>query len=357
MKNHLITLWLISLSTLLVGQQFPPPQNFHFIEENDSVYLSWSPPSGASPTNYKIYYNTYLNGEVEIIVGATTDTMAIFPRPIFAYNMCWGIIASYQNPIGESKIHYVCQIYMTTIDCPYLIDFESPDINFYYLAALREYGEDTWELSDETFISPNHSAGYISDSIGYRASLRTNYAMFDNRTSRNLSFWYKIPENQGLSDTLSVHCLGYQWDTTLIQALYATNEWQFAQVSLDKAPIIFQVGFRANAAGGNGVFLDDVRFFSETVDVKQPSTNIPLVSIFPNPASSFFNLNLNLPEPAEVKLTLCSMEGKVMKTNTSEYIMPGKQSMTMDVSDLKPGVYLISVRVNDNIINHKLVKY
>lgn len=358
MKRYLIAILMMSLSSFVLGQQFPQPRNFHFIEENDSVYLFWSPPLGASPEYYNIYYSTFQFGDIEFNMGTTTDTMAIFPRPIFAYTMCWGVTALYQNPIGESDMFYNCLTMMGVMNCPYLIDFESPDINFNYLAAAREHGEDTWALSDETFISPNHSASYFSDSIGYRASLWTLHAMFEARTSRNLSFWYKIPENQGLSDTLSVHCIGYyQYDTTLIQALYATNSWQFAQFSLDKAPIIFQVGFRANAAGGNGIFLDDIRFFSETVDVKQPSAKIPLISIYPNPASSIFHLNLNLPESANVKLTLCAMEGKVIKTNISQNMMSGKQRITMDVSDLKPGIYLVSIQVNDNIINHKLIKH
>lgn len=336
-----------------MGQQFPKPENFNFTVENDSVYLSWSPPSGASPVHYNIYYTTLRDGDIDYNIGITTDTMATFPRPIFGYEMCWGIAASYQNPIGESDINYSCDVLWLNIYCPYFIDFESPESNFCLFVAVRENGGDTWGLSDETFISPNHSAKYISDSIGYRASLWTNYVMFETGTSRNLSFWYKIPENNGLSDTLSVYTGGL----TLIQALYATNEWQFAQVSLDSVYKHFMICFKATAAGGDGIFLDDIRFFDETVDVKEQTLKTTSVEIFPNPVSSFFNLNLNLPEPAEVKLTLCSMEGKVMKTNTSEYIMPGKQSMTMDVSDLKPGVYLISVRVNDNIINHKLVKY
>ena len=335
-----------------MGQQFPKPENFNFTEENDSVYLSWSPPSGASPAYYNIYYSTYMYGDIEFNIGSTTDTIAIFPRPIFAYKMCWGVTASYQNPIGESDLRYSCETIMLNIYCPYFIDFESPDSNFNLFVAVRENGGDTWGLSDETFISPNHSAKYISDSIGYRASLWTNYAMFETGTSRNLSFWYKIPENNGLSDTLSVHTGGL----TLIQALYATNEWQFAQVSLDSAYKLFKIGFKATAAGGNGIYLDDIRFFDETVDVKAQNLTMASVDIFPNPASSFFNLNLNLPEPADVKLTLCSMEGKVIKTNTSQHMMRGKQRMSMDVSDLKTGIYLVTVQVNDKIINQKLVK-
>lgn len=355
MKNLLLSIWLLSLSVLIFGQEFPPPKNFSFFEENDSIYLSWSPPSGASPVQYNIYYSTFQFGDIEFNMGTTTDTMAIFPRPIFASTMCWGVTALYQNPIGESDLTWECITLLGTIYCPYLIDFESPEINFYFLEAVREYGEDTWGLSDETFISSSHSASYFSNSIGYRASLWTLQAMFETGTSRNLSFWYKIPENQGLSDTLSVHCTGS--DSILIEALYATNDWQFAQFSLDKAPIIFQVGFRANAAGGNGVFLDDIRFFSETVDVKQPLAKIPLVSIFPNPASSFFHLNLNLPESANVKFTVCSMEGKVIKTDVSQHMTPGQQRITMNVSDLEPGIYLLSVQVNDKVLNRKLLKY
>ena len=356
MKNLLLTICFSSLSILLLGQQFLPPESFNFPMTGDSANLIWSPPSNASPTHYNIYYSTFLHLDIGIKIGTTSLTQATFSWPDFAYKQCWGISASYENPAGESDIIYECMSLPGIVEYPYLFDFESPGENRGYLAAVRNIGSDTWEVRDNTYLSPSHSANYISDSIGYRASLWTLMGVFNQEISRNLSFWYKTPSNQGFSDTIKFHYEVSQNATPKIITLDSANEWQFFEISLSEAPLVLEICFEATAAGGNGVYLDDIRFFEEIVDVKEQKLTVASVDIFPNPASSYFSLILNLPEPADVKLTLCSMEGKVIKTNASQPMLPGKQSMTMDVSDLISGIYLVSVEVNDKIINQKVVK-
>jgi hypothetical protein len=349
----------MSLSTLLLGQQFPPPESFVFSESSagDSLHLTWEPPSNASPTHYNIYYTTYWHGDIIIKVGTTTQTQAKFPWPDFPYKMCFGISASYENPTAESDTIFSCMSLLSDLTLPYyLFNFESGG-HSHYIVATRTIGNETWELCSNTYFSPSRSARYISDTPGNSGSLWTANFMWIHTFRPNLSFWYKIPENQGLSDTLKVYLWHNSNLTTLMQPLSATEEWQYVEMLLSVNSGNFQIGFEATAAGGNGIYLDDFRVFDETVDVKDQPLKTASVDIYPNPASSFFHLNLNLPESANVKLTVCSMEGKVIKTNVSQHMMSGEQNLTMDVSDLKPGIYLVSMQINDNLINQKLIKF
>lgn len=357
MKNLLIAIWLMSLSTLLLGQQFPPPENFYSTTPiNDSIELYWSPPSNASPTHYNIYFTTFQHDDIGVKVGTTTEIQVKLPFPDFHYQGCFGISASYENPAGESDTIFDCWILLSYLLDPYYL-FDFGPLGQCDLLATRNIGNETWKLCEDSYFSPSRSARYISDTPGNSGSLWTANFSWPSPCSPNLSFWYKIPKYQGLSDTLKVYlCKGSNL-TLLLPPLSAAEEWQFIEMTIPITTSGFQIGFEATAAGGNGVYLDDFRVFDEIVDIKEQPLNVASIDIFPNPASSFFNLNLNLPEPADVKLTLSTMEGKVLKTNASQHMMPGKQRMTMDVSDLKPGIYLVSVQVNDNIINQKLVKY
>ena len=356
MKNLLITIWLMSLSTFLLGQQFPEPENYHLDIGIDSVFLNWNPPSNAAPTHYNIYFTTFWHHDIVLKVGTTSQTQIAFPWPDFPYTGSYGISASYENPAGESDTIFDSWILLSYLTDPYyLVDFE--EIRYMgYLVATRNMGSETWELCSNTYLSSSHSAGYISDTPGNSGSLWTANFSWPSPFSPNLSFWYKIPENQGLSDTLKVYLWNNSTLTTLLQPLSAAEEWQFIEIPLAITSGGFKIGFEAIAAGGNGVYLDDFRVFDETVDVKEHELTAALVDIFPNPASSFFNLNLNLPESADVNLTLCTIEGKVIKSNVSRNMMPGKQHITMDVSDLNPGIYLVSVQVDDKLINQKLIK-
>ena len=357
MKNLLITIWLMSLSTFLWGQQFPKPENFYALTTvNDSIELYWTTPSNAAPTHYNIYFTTFRHDDIGVKVGTTTQTQAKFPLPDFHYEGCFGISASYENPAGESDTIFDCWILLSYLMDPYYL-FDFGPLGQCYLMATRNIGNETWKLCEDTYFSPSRSAGYISDTPGNSGSLWTANFSWPSPCSPNLSFWYKIPENQGLSDTLKVYLWKGSNLTLLLQPLSASEEWQFIEMTIPITSSGFQIGFEATAAGGNGVYLDDFRVFDEMVDVKEHELMAAMVDIFPNPASSFFNLNLNLPESANVKLTLCSMEGKVIKTKVSRNMMPGKQRMTMDVSDLKPGIYMVSVQVDDKIINQKLIKY
>ncbi len=359
MKRYLIAILLMSLSSFVLGQQFPPPENFitSYPLEEDSVHITWNPPSNASPAHYNLFFSSFWHDDIEFKMGATSQTEAKFPWPDFTYHMCYGISASYENPAGESDTIYECWTLLSHLNDPYyLFNFDSMG-HLGFLVATRNIGNETWKLCEDTYLSPSRSAKYLSDTPGNSSSLWTAYFSWFSPFNPNLSFWYKIPKNQGLSDTLKVYVWNNSSLTPLLQPLSSNEEWHFVEIPLSITSGNFQIGFEATAAGGNGVYLDDFRVFDEIVSVKELDFTTALVDISPNPASSFFNLNLNLPESADVELTLCSMEGKVIKTNISQNMMSGKQHITMDVSDLNPGIYLVSIQVNDNIINQKLIKH
>ncbi len=66
--------------------------------------------------------------------------------------------------------------------------------------------------------------------------------------------------------------------------------------------------------------------------------------IFPNPTNQYINIEGELPkEFEEAKITLLNSEGKILKTETYN-----GQTKTMDVSDLKNGLYMLEVNYSKN---------
>lgn len=84
------------------------------------------------------------------------------------------------------------------------------------------------------------------------------------------------------------------------------------------------------------------------------SENIPeniLFSAFPNPASGLVSIKHNL--QADGQLMITDITGKVVK---NQRIVPGGGITQVDISDLRPGVYVYSLQSgNKRIISKKLV--
>ena len=76
--------------------------------------------------------------------------------------------------------------------------------------------------------------------------------------------------------------------------------------------------------------------------------------IFPNPADREINVQYSLNSPARVEFRIKDMTGKPLKLQSSDG-QSGKNMQQLDVSALKPGVYLLQVASDQSIQNHKLI--
>jgi hypothetical protein len=85
--------------------------------------------------------------------------------------------------------------------------------------------------------------------------------------------------------------------------------------------------------------------------VENPSSDSKLVrSIYPNPAADQLSIRINQPAN-KLKVDLYSSMGKLIKS----YSLPAKEQLTLDVSTLKQGIYMLVI--NNGIISeqHKLI--
>lgn len=105
----------------------------------------------------------------------------------------------------------------------------------------------------------------------------------------------------------------------------------------------------------NLLSIDDI--FVEGTDVtgitEQPGT-IPM-HVFPNPANEMVRINYTLPQESDVLLNIYSLDGKAVRTEDQGTRQAGSNSATVDVHDLAPGVYLVSVQTETGVTTRRIV--
>lgn len=80
----------------------------------------------------------------------------------------------------------------------------------------------------------------------------------------------------------------------------------------------------------------------ESTEQKKDSISDIQFKIYPNPAQTFVTIEGKLPENcSEAKVQLLNSTGQILKINTYN-----SETKTMDVSDLKNGIYLLEIICN-----------
>jgi hypothetical protein len=76
---------------------------------------------------------------------------------------------------------------------------------------------------------------------------------------------------------------------------------------------------------------------------------------FPNPFSATTSIHVNLRQPAELHLEVLNMIGQVVYRNSTSGLA-GMNTLTIDGSELKKGVYFYSVKSGDSVITQKMIR-
>jgi hypothetical protein len=79
-------------------------------------------------------------------------------------------------------------------------------------------------------------------------------------------------------------------------------------------------------------------------------------SAFPIPFSDNFNINLNIDKPAEVKIVLRNIEGKLLRVLYMEDLKQENSFLTFSTENLERGFYLVTVEVGGESKSLKLIK-
>lgn len=135
------------------------------------------------------------------------------------------------------------------------------------------------------------------------------------------------------------------------------NEWKQALVMLDDF-VGNNVVFRFRGVTGPGqlgdIAIDDFEIFSVT-GTQQLSAGAMNVSVFPNPNSGLFTLQIKDSKPGDVHLHITDIMGKaVYDSQIQSSGMPVTHQI--DLGGLPSGIYFLLVRTSDGLSQKKIVK-
>lgn len=80
-----------------------------------------------------------------------------------------------------------------------------------------------------------------------------------------------------------------------------------------------------------------------------------VMGIYPNPASNVLNVGVEFTEPADLTLSLVNMMGQTVR-NIPSGLVAGQREISIDLSNLPEGTYLLRLQANDQVISRRIIK-
>ena len=77
--------------------------------------------------------------------------------------------------------------------------------------------------------------------------------------------------------------------------------------------------------------------------------------VYPNPATSYVNVSLNIDKPGKIQINILDILGQTIKTVSSLNTTGSLYKKTINCNDLNKGIYFIQIELNNQTYNRKLI--
>lgn len=106
--------------------------------------------------------------------------------------------------------------------------------------------------------------------------------------------------------------------------------------------------------GGNELMIDNI-VVEEVSNTQEIAANPLALEVFPNPVQAIANIQINLPQSADVRLELMDLQGRLVFAQDRGYLVSGKQSFEVEFPTLAVGTYTLKVTAEDFISTQVLI--
>lgn len=207
------------------------------------------------------------------------------------------------------------------------------------------------------FISPrlnlSGKAGQtISFKYAYATQINPNLAEVSLSVSSTSSCFGLVQERFAITDQLEIitggNSAGQSFEPNN-PSLWKTASFVISNAqAVDNIQYIFEV---TSDFGANNFYIDNFTVGNSLVSVEDEG---PLsdTKIFPNPASDFAQLEINLNTASEIGVRIFDITGKQVENIRSQMMPTGKNQIRLDTGSLSSGIY--TVKVMGEGINHAL---
>lgn len=269
-----------------------------------------------------------------------------------------GITSSFTTPIcldcGDTSINNKCSF--PAISCQNnTIDNDSTNITSVILLQKRTTEANTdiigfYNLQAATTFS-FHKMDIVT-SVNNEIQPNITFNHFDNRFYMTYydSTEQKLPSSSNNYNFINptawtVVSAGYNDSTNLAvpfpKVIASENE---------KQPVYV---WNAERANGNGMALFDAEYSTYTGISKENPQEMSLITLYPNPCKSTLFLDLKSKKTIDISIDICDLTGQIVKKIPEYHYIPEQHQVTIDVSELPVGMYLLSLKYNDARIYKK----
>jgi hypothetical protein len=107
--------------------------------------------------------------------------------------------------------------------------------------------------------------------------------------------------------------------------------------------------------GGGWTIVDSCDFFGGGGGINELSS-LSSFTVYPNPASSYATISLNVTQNATFNICVKNMQGQnIIAGMQLENLAPGEHNINMNTSNIAQGIYLVECRTEAGVLYSKVV--
>lgn len=192
---------------------------------------------------------------------------------------------------------------------------------------------------------------------------------FSNSTNTRMRFDHAYAQYSAENDMLKIEAstdCGATWTTLFEESgsnlatapaydsgnfFPESNQWDTDTVdmsSLDSESEVM-ISITGLSDYGNSLYLDNFVVFDDSNSSIMENDNIENLSIYPNPARNFVNVDLTLAKLVNVEFNIINTMGQVISSETLGIMASGNHTVDLNTSDLAAGLYSLQIITGDKV--------
>ena len=246
---------------------------------------------------------------------------------------------------------------------------------------------------DTTGTTSENVMSYYSDACATLFSQDQGDAIKADIVSRGFATLYPAPANITITDTVTVinpldgavapyplvhfrwnpingatiyHVHIYEVNFLGIQVLNGveydymvtdTEVWQTVEPNKTYEWVVYPINATSFCDLGMGSTKAKFEVFDWSVGVENPSPTVSSTMVYPNPSTEYNDviIEINTTADVEAQIVVYNSIGKEVMPAQLMTLFKGQNIQTLNTSSLSPGIYIINIKTNENIVSHKLI--
>ncbi|MCF8330991.1 MAG: Omp28-related outer membrane protein [Bacteroidales bacterium] len=197
---------------------------------------------------------------------------------------------------------------------------------------------------------------------------------FSNNTNARMRFDHAYAQYSAENDMLKIEAstdCGATWTTLFEESgsnlatapaynsgnfFPESNQWDTDTVDISSLDGESEVMISATGLSdyGNNLYIDNFVVFDDSNSSIRENDNIEDLTVYPNPARNFVNVDLTLAKTVDVQINVINTMGQVISEKPMGVMTPGKHSLNLNTSDLAAGLYSLQIITGDKVTVERL---